>query len=1214
MKKAITALTRRLINKLNKFVYWLEEQNIAADVKSNFVDLAPTDEADKSGVYSEALMFATNNEKVTNIALTGPYGSGKSSIILSFLKRYRRPALRISLAAFVPEASYGEDKKNKQSDSNIKGNVSRQEIERSILQQLLYGADSNRLPLSRFKRIQTPGIWSIPKSIFITLGVLSVWHIFFHHEDISSGAFFEPIELSNWLNLTSFFIAIIFFFGAVHKFYVASFGLSLKSVSLRDIEIKPAFDDQASILNRHLDEIIYFFQSTKYDLVIIEDLDRFKDSEIFVTLREINNLVNENSGVKRTIRFLYALRDDIFINTDRTKFFEFIVPVIPIINTSNSIDMVLAQGSRIELDEGLNKQFLREVSRYLNDLRLIQNIFNEYVIYSAKIDADKEKYLDPNKLLAILIYKNVYPRDFEQLHRGSGNLTTILNLKEFFIAGGESRYRAEIETLEKELEVAERQTPLDLNELRKIYAMALIEKLPSATRSVSIDHQGWIAFPKLVDQDNFEELITCKNLYYIDINGHINQITNLNLEKEIDPQKSYQKRKSEIEKKDTENRNIILHKINDLRSKISQLRTIKLNELLRLNANSVKEYFKDFGENSELARFLILEGYLDDTYYQYTSLFHSGRLSPNDNKFLIQIRAFVTPEPDFQIDNPKEVIAAMRDEDFRQSYVLNVMIVDCMLNDSISYHDQIKKMFEHISIKFSDSEKFFDTFYNNGSNISRLLSGLINTWEDFIPEAITSPKNILHITQIILNTPKNKLEELAKKFRGFPEFVSENLPDILINSPELEPECLVCLNFEVKDLASVKDHPEIVRTMFERGLFELTMENIEYIYQAILGENNLRPLYEKNYTAIRSTDNKILIDRVEREFDHYLHDILLSLPENSKEDVPSILAVINREDINLDSIEKFLDQQTTLLPILEDLPYSLYPVLFRLGKIEPTWVNCNNYMKSEVFDEGSLIDYLDREYIREAILKNPIPSDPESVDLRYFLVSADSMSDVNYKDYVNALPKFFKKFPAELNATKRKILIEEKKIEFNKENIEAVSEDRELQVFFVTTNINKYLSHPENFELNDDFLEDILQSIIDNSVKLEVIKIMDLNALTNRPERAALIGSILADNTKISLPGANVVQSMIEASKQLTVKITLFNKYQEILSNSEVRRILSILPDPFCKITIGHHKPKLKNTAENRDLVKWLCDRKIISSYKNGLFSGDDIKVNLYRN
>ena len=44
-----------------------------------YVDLAPTDEADKNGTYSDALLYAVNNQNVFNIALTGPYGSGKAA-------------------------------------------------------------------------------------------------------------------------------------------------------------------------------------------------------------------------------------------------------------------------------------------------------------------------------------------------------------------------------------------------------------------------------------------------------------------------------------------------------------------------------------------------------------------------------------------------------------------------------------------------------------------------------------------------------------------------------------------------------------------------------------------------------------------------------------------------------------------------------------------------------------------------------------------------------------------------------------------------------------------------------------------------------------------------------------------------------------------------------------------------------------------------------
>jgi ABC-type transport system involved in cytochrome bd biosynthesis fused ATPase/permease subunit len=84
MIKTITSLARWLTNRLDIIASWLESKDRSTEVQSKFVDLAPTDEADKAGVYSEAILFAMNNEKVSNIALTGPYGSGKSSIIQSF--------------------------------------------------------------------------------------------------------------------------------------------------------------------------------------------------------------------------------------------------------------------------------------------------------------------------------------------------------------------------------------------------------------------------------------------------------------------------------------------------------------------------------------------------------------------------------------------------------------------------------------------------------------------------------------------------------------------------------------------------------------------------------------------------------------------------------------------------------------------------------------------------------------------------------------------------------------------------------------------------------------------------------------------------------------------------------------------------------------------------------------------------------------------------
>ncbi|MFN7106771.1 MAG: hypothetical protein ACK4MY_00985 [Brevundimonas sp.] len=1174
--------------------------------KPKFIDLAPTDEADKEGVYADALKYATDNERVFNIALTGPYGSGKSSIIKAFLKRYQRPVLNISLAAFVP----GVDAASKE--------VHRQEIERSILQQMLYGADANRLPLSRFKRIRSPGFWSIFKTLFILIGIAATAYVFLKRQAVLGGTFLSPLAVSNWLHLGSIALVGLFLWVTIHHFYVASFGLSLKSISLKDIEIKPASDAGESILNRHLDEIIYFFQSTNYDLVVVEDLDRFNDADIFVTLREINSLVNANAGVTRQIRFLYALRDDMFVNTDRTKFFEFIIPVIPIINASNSIDMVLNQGKRLELIERLDHQFLREVSRYLSDLRLITNIFNEYTIYVANLETDGQRLLDANKLLAVLIYKNVYPKDFEDLHRGKGNLAKILARHDEFVAQGEAAHRSEIAALEQRTAAAERQTPADLRELNQIYAMALIEQLPNNVGQINVDGQPWIFLRQLPEQDAFEPWISAGKLNYQLQqpygHQHVQQIQLAGFENKVDPERTYSQRRDAILERSDAGKLESQRRIAELRAAIAKLRTMKFNELFRVSPESIENLFEGAGENVELARFLIMEGYLDDTYYQYTSLFHKGRLSPHDNKFLIQIRAFITPDPDFQIDNAREVIDAMRETDFGQGYVLNVSLVDCLFSDQGRYSDRITKLVGLISTEFDRCEDFLEAYYARGKQTPALLTRLTVFWERFIPTALSSPRGVSHATRLVAGLSEETLEAQAAE-DDLPAFVSERLPEILAHVPELPPQRLQLLDFEVKSLSAIGEHPSIARAMVEDGLFELSVENIEYVYLHILGGSNLEALRTRNYTTLRSVGSDILEGRIERDFEKYLDDVLLKLESNSHEDMSSILAILRRNDVDHESLRQFVERQSALVPELSEVPDKLHAMLFELRRINPSWENCLAFLIGNGFDEEHLISYLDSAGVRAALFEKPIPADSASRPLREFLPNAAALSDPAYADYVEALPQPFKQFPESVEISKRRILIDQRKITFTKESFDDLAGEAELQVLFVTKNIESFLDKPDIFALDDDFLENVLQTGITDGQKASVIGLMDLGSVVNLPERAALLGPIMDRiNSDMSKLNADVAKSLIAHSAPVSTRISILNKVNAALTEDDVHQVLASLPLPYSEIKTGNYTTRLDNNSENVTLLGWLDSRKIISSWKvdKGFFT-DHLRVYLYR-
>lgn len=1164
-----------------------------------FIDLAPTDKADEAGVYCGALLYATTNPRVSNIALTGPYGSGKSSIIKSFLKTYRRPVLQISLAAFLPEASA------------TAGSVSKQEIERSILQQMLYGADANQLPLSRFKRINSPGRWSLLLSIYFIIGVFSCWHLFEQRYKIVDGTFFLPFSINIIPNFLWFAAGASFLWSAVYQIYKGSFGVSFKSISLKDIEIAPVAANQESILNRHLDEIIYFFQSTKYELVVIEDLDRFNNSDVFVTLREINSLINANAGVHRVIRFLYALRDDMFVNTDRTKFFEFIIPVIPIVNRSNSIDKVLEQGKRLSLDSRLDRQFLREVSRYLNDMRLIQNIFNEYAVYVASLVTDGDNVLDTNKLLAVLIYKNVFPRDFESLHRGKGNIAQILNKHNEFIAACEAKNKIEMERIEREISILERQIPADMLDLRRIYAMALVEKLPS--RTIQLNGSRWIDLNTLAKVEDFDQIINGQTVTCRDANGYTNNINISNLQAAVDSTRTFNQRKEEIEQRAAVTRSAAAKRLRTLRTASANLRSAKFNEVARLNISELDELFNAFGDDSELARFLILEGYLDDTYYQYTSLFHEGRLSPNDNKYLIQIRSFINPDPDFQIDNAKEVIAAMRDGDFRQPYVLNVKIVDCLLGADIAYASHSANMFEYLASDFDNCGAFFASYYAVGRGVPKLVSGLHAVWPEFILTILADLKHLSHVGQIIAHLPEPDLKTLPVTYPEISRFVSDNLARVLALGIDIDPSRLKVIGIELEDMRSIEGFPEIARFLFEEGLYSISINNLEFIILEILQYDKTGPLRMNNYTTIIEIDNLFLNSRIERGFVDYIENVLLRLEDNSHESVAAILSIIGREDADFAKLQMFLERQSAIIPSLNDVPVRFHSLVFQLNRIEASWANCLAFVDSKAFDAEVLTGFLETNSVLATLSQQAIPDGDTAFKLRRFLINNKDLHNGAYRTYIRGLPRPFKEFPSVLDVDKLQIIIEEAKVVFSKENVDALQEDSALKALLVVKNIEKYLKEKEAFAFDDEFLEILLKENIDDTAKLSIVRSMNLSSIGDLPTRASIVGPILErTGADISSLNSRAARAVILNSAPIQVQISLFNKCHRILNDDEVREIIAGLPTPFSEIKTGYHSPTIDKTETNIEFVKWINKRNIISSWRPTVF-GEEIRINLYR-
>ena len=256
-------------------------------------------------------------------------------------------------------------------------------------------------------------------------------------------------------------------------------------------EIELFQNKDAAYFDKYLDSILYMIDHSGKEFFIFEDIDRFDTTLIFERLKEVNELVNDKRKLCQAtpIKFIYLLRDDIFLNKDRTKFFDFLVPVIPVTNTKNSSDKLFAILEKYHLKDAITPDLVRALGLYIEDYRLIINIANEFRIYFAALG--QRNKLNPDKMLAMIVYKNLFPRDFVDLQKQKGYVHFLLSKrgKDAFV----SEKRAELEKEEadcmKKLEVIKTEVFTKTRELAfAIICMEINANYSAIRRFIDVVH------------------------------------------------------------------------------------------------------------------------------------------------------------------------------------------------------------------------------------------------------------------------------------------------------------------------------------------------------------------------------------------------------------------------------------------------------------------------------------------------------------------------------------------------------------------------------------------------------------------------------------------------------------------------------------------------------------------------------------------------------
>lgn len=1202
MKLKFVRLISKIINCLINIKGKL--QGSEKDLNTHFLSLTPTDSAENIISYEEALKWAlSNREKVKNIAITGTYGSGKSSFIQTYIVRHKAELkekyLNISLATFTETK---DSKKIPQED------VLRL-IELSILQQLFYHEEDRHIPDSRFRRIKSfkrRTLYIIPAGILIFTNAL-LYKI--NPVLLNEISLFTINNKFLWhFDLGCSIVIIVSLFFILIKLTKVVRGLTITKLNFQSAEIEISEKISKSILNHHIDEILYFFEVTQKQVVFIEDLDRFKTTEVFTKLREINTLINNSKKIKKPVVFIYAIRDEMFEDKERTKFFDFIIPIVPVINSSNSLEKLLSLKKRFQYK--LSDSLLEDLSLFIDDMRLLNSIMNEYRIYSKTLSAE----LDQNKLLGIISYKNLFPSDFYLLSQADGELYSILSKRLVLIELLLIEIDRKISNNESRIREAINHQIKDIKELRSLYVYEIMAQTAKVNNfnQFYLDSNSTITVADLCEDENFQEVVS-GNLMYSP-NGSYYHRTKVNyrfqdIEKQVDQNNTYIEREELVLRKSEID--LIKGEISKYELEKEKIKSRKLKDLI--NREDVK-ITDPSNKNQENFLFRLLKsGYIDENYFLYISIFYAESLSRTDHQFLINVKSERRSEFNHKLNNLDNLIKRIPVFDFEKEYILNYDLAEKLLSEK-KYSQRKNRLISLLSDESISSTKFIkgfiETSKQSGKLINLLSSVWVNIWDFISGSSLFTPQDQNRFLTLLLNHADllNISDILKKEISSINNDCTKLL---FINDIDRMKSVISHLKLRIRSIS--KDLPdEIVEFIVDKHCYSFEPSSIESILRYY--NKYEKGLFEKNnWTAISKSELEPLIEHLEENFDEYLEKVFIPLPKNHIEPLEILLEFLNSPEVSEKNKIAIIHKSGTLISeimIIENK--NLWHEVLEQNKIIPTWKNVlDYYLFCEEEISGELISFLNIVENVKALseVKVPTSEDEKYTTLCRSIVQEYTLDDKTYDLLVKSIPRVYWGISIK---------------SLSKEKINSLMFYKKLAPKLETVTLLREEGHgsfvPKLIELYPSILEDFISDLNFNSFELNqlllspkltkgnkeiLIENSSSNALEGNPKNLTLIGKLKISNRDFKLNSTIRDQIMLSDQVDHETRINLFS-ISFGLSQALVNDFLMNLGSPYNLISNNQKRAKISDTPLNRTLLNSLKWRSYISSYRN---TGKELRV-----
>lgn len=1199
-------------------------------------NLAPVTNGENQEVYIELLKKGISDKKVKNIALSGSYGSGKSSILQKLLStlalKEQEKYLEISLANF---------------DDNIKPDEEQQHIEKSILQQIFYKVSKNELPYSKLERTEIKSNNSILWNTVVFFTWLTSFYIFIKSSEIKK--LLVNLFAIQDLNIQTLFILFSFIPLILSTFYIIYITikgtgkirlnkLSFQGVNL-DIE-----DKTGSLINKHLDEILYFFETTTYEVLLIEDLDRQDGTRIFQKLREINTLLNNYSNInkRKKITFVYAAKDSIFTGEERTKFFEFIIPVVPIINTSNAKDILIKKFTKMGIIEKLSEDFLKDISYYIHNYRQLTNIVNEFCIYQEALKNTK----DFKKLFALIVYKNFYPKDFSDLQNREGMLFDVFhNKKQEIKKKIILKLDSDLQENNERLVNIQKEHLSNERELKLVFASNLFKEV--ANLKLFYNNGSPTTISELVDNEELFNSYVIKGgnfHYYYHYSG--NNFSTTSTTFKGDKSGEFEKRLKILKDKVLEEENKLSKEKEELQSKIREIKYEELSKLLKregkdslLDIKQLKEEKNEITEedkrNWKLIQKLLIDGNIDEYYSRYISYFHEGELTRNDYDFIGKIKDRESLDFIYGIDNIKVVVNELSVNDFKNDIenfaVAEYMFENSKIDDKRKYY--IDNFFENSSDEFI--RELLEKNLQNQNLISSILKEAGNRVKLNKLFNILKDNTINTLIVILINNLKD-IKILTTDKDEFNILLSSSSFDIYnkIKDTKVLEKYLLSEQIVFDELSDLnyKQSEKLFNFIYKNSFYKRTYENIKSILINLFNfkESEEMKLKTANLTTIKESEAEELIKYINKNINLYFDECFNKIEENRKETEETLLYLLNHEELKTEHKKEIIvlsENKITNIISIEDKDQ--WVVLFQENKVVADWDNILYYyqeLEIKTIDDV-IIKYLNNEENYIHLSKSKINNDElfdKSEVLNPFntkLILSNNLSDETYKHLIKSV--WFINYQTlsfeDLSKSKIDSILSTNILSLTQDNIDKLKENfTPKHISLIEKKKDDFLEKINEFSITSYDILKILNSLeFTDEEKFQIVETIDISAFNENLELKEKASKLYIDNHR-KIENLSLFEKLFynKDNKINEWALKLYVSQIDSWTCDECQTYIVEFDKPYNELLEINASPlTFKDTKVNRQLFQVLKDKGCISTFnhKKSMMGKDEIKVNRKR-